>query len=120
MLAGATAPYLILYSDIAEVQLPAAIAVAALAACRMRFAEGRGGDRTVIATMAAIAFASLLYQAVFLAMLFVPLAAPLRTLRQSRLWMSGLALIAAVPLLMIGPDDGWRSGGDRDPDHAAG
>jgi hypothetical protein len=101
MLAGATAPFLILYSNIAEVQLPAAIAVAALAACRIRFVERRAGDRTVIATIAAIAFASLLYQAVFLAMLFVPLAAPMETLRRRRVWLSGLALIAAVPLLMV-------------------
>jgi hypothetical protein len=84
------------------VQIPAAVAVGALAACRSRFAEGRGGDGTVLATAAALAAASLIYQAIILAFAFLPLAAPIERLRRPSVFIGVLAVALCVPALMIG------------------
>ncbi len=102
MVAGAAIPFVTLYSDIAEVQIPAAVVVAALATCRMRFAAGRGGDGTMLATVAAIALASLVYQALALALLFVPLVVPLDRIRRPRVLLAAAAIALCVPVMLIG------------------
>jgi hypothetical protein len=101
MMAGSAMPFLVLYSDIAEVQLPATIVVIALAICRARFAQRRGGDATVLATMAAIALASLVYQAVVLALFFVPLVAPMARLRRKTVLAAAAAIALSVPAILI-------------------
>ena len=101
MMAGSTTPFLVLYSDIAEVQFPAAIVVLALAGCRARFAPDRGGDGTVLVTVAAIALAALLYQGLVLALLFIPLVAPLATLRRKNVLVAAAAIALLVPATMI-------------------
>ena len=101
MMAGATMPFLALYSDIAEVQFPAALAISALAMCRARFAAGQSGDRTILATVGAIAVASLLYQAVVLSLLFMPLVAPPERLRRKPVLLGTGAIAMCVPLTMI-------------------
>jgi len=109
MIAGSTIPFLVLYSDIAEVQFPAAIVVLALARCRARFAQGlrhdsgqdRGGDGTLLVTVAAIALASLLYQGLVLALLFIPLVAPVSPFRRKRVVLASAAIALLVPATMI-------------------
>ena len=99
--AGATMPFLVLYSDVAEAQLPAAMAVTALAVCRVRFASGRGGDGTILFTVATIAVASLIYQAVVLSLVFLPLVAPLERFPR-RTVAIGIALITlCIPAILI-------------------
>jgi hypothetical protein len=99
--AGSAIPFLTLYSDIAEVQIPASLVVFALAMCRARFAANRGGHATILFTVAAIALASLVYQALALALLFVPLVAPIKLMLRPKVFVSAAALVMCVPAAMI-------------------
>lgn len=101
VLAASTIPFLELYSDIAEVQVAAALVVAALAITRARTAAGRTGDGTVVALVAAIAIAALVYQGLIVALAFVPLVVPLETLRRPRALFLSAAVVMCVPTIMI-------------------
>lgn len=90
--------------------MPAALVVGALATCRARFAAGSGRDGTILGTVAAIALASLVYQGLVLALLFVPLVAPLERLRRAKVFLAAAAIALCVPATMIA---GRIAAGDR-------
>jgi hypothetical protein len=101
VLAASTIPFLSLYSDITEVQIAAALVVAALAIARARTAAGRAGEGTVISLVAAIATAALVYQALILALAFIPLVVSLETIRRPRALLLSAAIVICVPAIMI-------------------
>ena len=96
-LAAACAPFLMLFSDIAEVQISATLAVVALSYART---HPRGETGTLVA-IAGIAGAALIYQGTILAWGMLPLVAPSGVLRRRRVLVALAAALAAVPLVMI-------------------
>ena len=75
LLAGSCAPFLALFSDIAEPQIAAAMAVAGLAYTRVRRDDPTGAERGVVVAIVAIACAALIYQGTILAFGMLPLVA---------------------------------------------
>ena len=101
LLAGATAPFLLLYSDIAEPTVASAVAVSALAygaAVRRRRALTAV---EVAAIVAAIVAASLVYQALVLALAFLPLALDRASLRRMSTWLTATAIVVAALCLVV-------------------
>ena len=101
LLAGATAPFLLLYSDIAEPCVAGAVAVAALAfgaAIRRRRAL-RAIE--VAAIVAAIVAASLVYQALVLALAFLPLVLDGASARRTSTWLTTAAIVVAALCVVV-------------------
>jgi hypothetical protein len=101
IVAASTMPFFMLYADVAEVQMAACAVVAALAVARARTAAGRTADGTVLALVAVIASATLVYQGLIVAMACVPLVVPLDRIRRWRVLSGWVLILAAVPLVMI-------------------
>ena len=96
MLAGSCAPFLILFSDVGEVQLAAAIAAAGLAYARVRPHHERGA----IVAIAAIGGATLIYQGAVLAIGMLPLVTG-DMLRRRRVTIMLCGTVALVLLIMV-------------------
>lgn len=94
LLAGSCAPVLALYSDIAEPQAPAALALASMA-YGFRRRNSADAERGAIAAALGIGVASLFYQATILALASLPLVTRLDVLRRARV-LAALVLSAAL------------------------
>jgi hypothetical protein len=101
LLAGSCAPFLTLFSDIAEPQIAAAMAVAGLAYARVRRDDPTGAERGVVVAIVAIACAALIYQGTILAFGMLPLVASRETLLRRRVLGVLCAAIAIVPAAIV-------------------
>jgi hypothetical protein len=101
LLAGSCAPFLTLYSDIAEPQIAGAIAVAGLAYARVRRDDPLGAEHGVVVAIGAIACAALIYQGTILALGMLPLVASHETLLRRRVLAVLCAALAIVPAVMV-------------------
>jgi hypothetical protein len=97
LLAGSCAPFLALFSDIAEVQAAATIAVAGLAYARAHPDGGRGA----VVAITAIAAATLIYEGTILALGMLPLVATRQTLLRRRVLGALSIAVAIVPVVII-------------------
>lgn len=102
LLAGSCAPSLILFTDIAEPQLAAAIAAAGLAYARVRREDTGHALRSLVCAVAAVAIAALIYQGVILAFGMLPLVVS-RSISPRRVLLAGAVGIATVMATMIVP-----------------
>ena len=96
LLAGSCAPFLGLFSDIAEVQVAAAMAVAGLAYARAH----PDGDRGAIVAIAAVAAATLIYEGTILALGMLPLVAARQTLLHRHV-LAALGTAGAIVIVVI-------------------
>jgi len=101
LLAGSCAPFLALFSNIAEPQVAAAMAVAGLAYARVRRDDPTGAVRGAVVAIVAIAFAVLIYQGTILAFGMLPLVATRETLLRRRVLGTLCAAIAIVPAAIV-------------------
>ena len=101
LLAGSCGPFLILFSDVAEPQVAAAIAAAGLAFARARRDDIQEGARAAYGAIAAIAIASLIYQGVILAFAMLPLVVSTKTIARRRLVMASCVAVLVVVTAMI-------------------
>jgi len=101
LLAGSCAPFLALFSDIAEPQIAAAMAVAGLAYARVRRDDPTGAERGVVVAIVAISCAALIYQGTILAFGMLPLVASRDTLRRRRVLGVLCAAMAIIPVVMV-------------------
>ena len=101
LLAGSCAPFLILFSDIAEPQVAAGIAAAGLAWARVSRDEVRRAPAAAFFAVAAIAIASLIYQGIILAFGMLPLVVSARTVSRRRVAVaSGVAVLVVITTLV--------------------
>ena len=96
LLAGSCAPFLLLFTDIAEPQIAAAVAAAGLAFARVHRDDPCRSPAAVMSAAGAIAFASLIYQGVILALGMLPLVATRQTLGRR-------SVAAAVVFAVVAP-----------------
>ena len=96
LLAGSCAPFLTLFSDIAEPQIAAAIAVAGLAYARVRRDDPARAQPAALVAIGAITCAALIYQGMILALGMLPLVTSRATLTRRRV----LAALGAAALLV--------------------
>ena len=96
LLAGSCAPFLMLFSDVAEVQIATAIAAAGLAYARAH----PDGERGATVAIAAIGGAALLYQGTLLALGLLPLVTG-DLLRRRRVTIVLCGTVALVLLVMV-------------------
>ncbi len=101
-LAGCCAPVLILFSDVAEPQIAAALVACGLAYARLRRGDGERGQRGVFVAIAAIALAALIYQGAVLALGMLPLVIPPTARVSHRVAMATAASVVIVLAVMIG------------------
>jgi len=101
LLAGSCAPFLTLYSDIAEPQIAGAMAVAGLAYARERRDDPLGAEHGVVVAIVAIACAALIYQGTILAFGMLPLVASRDTLLRRRVLGVLCVAMATVPVVMV-------------------
>ncbi len=101
LLAGSCGPFLFLFSDIAEPQVAAALAVSGLAYARVRRDDPARAVRGAMVAIAAIAGASLIYQGLILAFGMLPLVLSRDTLRRRRVAAALLLSLALVPTLIV-------------------
>lgn len=99
LIAGMAVPMLRFSSDIVEVIIPATIALAGLVYLASRPPEKV--HRGLWVAAAAIAFATLLYQGIILAVALVPCAIPRRATIRMRTIILFCAIVAATPLVMV-------------------
>ena len=102
LLSGSCAPVLILFSDIAEPQIAAAIVAFGLLYARRRRDDPNRVDRGVSVAIAAIAIATLIYQGVILAFGMLPLVAHPSSRDKRRLTATAGAAVFLVFVVMIG------------------
>ena len=104
LLAGSCAPYLMLFSDIAEPQLAAALVVAGLAFARVYRDDPRRAPAAIMGAAAAIVIASLIYQGVILALGMLPLVVPHQQAFGHRAMVAVVAsgVVAMATLLIVG------------------
>jgi len=101
LLAGSCAPSLMLFSDIAEPQLAAALVVAGLAFARIHRDDLQRARFALIGGVAAIVIASLIYQSVILAVGMLPLVVPRQTFgHRSVIVVVAVAVVAMVALVI--------------------
>lgn len=102
-LAGCCAPVLILFSDVAEPQIAAAIVASGLTYARVRRddAEERAARGAVVAVVA-IAIAAIIYQGAILALGLLPLVIPPKTAVSRRVAGAAAASVVVVLAVMIG------------------
>jgi len=102
LLAGSCAPFLMLFSDIAEPQLAAGLAAAGLAYARIRRDDPSRAETAATWAIAGIATATLIYQGVILSLGMLPLVTSRRTLTSRRVLSAAVAAVLAVAVVMIG------------------
>ena len=95
-LAGSCAAVLILFSDVAEPQIAAALAASGLAYARIRRDDAELGARATFVGIAAIAIAALIYQGALLALGMLPLV-----IRQTTAASRRVAIVAAVSAIVV-------------------
>lgn len=95
-LAGSCAAVLILFSDVAEPQIAAALVACTLAYARMRRDDAELGERGAFVAVAAIAIAALIYQGAILALGMLPLV-----IRQTTSANRRVAIVAAVSVIVV-------------------
>jgi hypothetical protein len=101
LLAGSCAPVLILFSDIAEPQVAAAIAAAGLAYARV-WRDDESRTRTaMLCAVGAIAIASLIYQGMILALGMLPLVVSTGTVSRRDLLMASSGALVLVSMTMV-------------------
>ncbi len=125
LLAGGSAPFLMLFSDIAEPQLAAALAASGLAYARIRRDDPRRAEAAALAAIASIAAAALIYQGVILALGMLPLVVSSPILRVPRVRVAIGIAVLAMAATMIAAEIGTGSpamsavaatfGGERNP-----
>ena len=125
LLAGSCAPVLILFSDIAEPQIAAAIVVCGLAYARARRDDPDRAQKAAVFAIAAIAFATLMYQGAILALGMLPLVVSSAPAVKRRAMMAAGVSVLVVFAVMIGTQvaDGTTPrvaastafGGERNP-----
>jgi len=101
LLAGSCAPVLILFSDIAEPQVAAAIAAAGLAFARVRRDDEKRAAVAVLWAVGAIGIASLIYQGMILALGMLPVVVSKRTVNHRRVLIATAAAVLLVITTMI-------------------
>ncbi len=102
LLAGSCAPVLILFSDIAEPQLAAAIAASALAYSRSCRDDPARARRGAFIAIAAIAVAALIYQGAILALGMLPLVLSTTLHARRRVLLAAAACPVIVLALLVG------------------
>jgi hypothetical protein len=101
LLAGSCAPFLTLFSDIAEPQIAAALAVAGLAHARVRRDDPVRAQHAALVAIGAIACAALIYQGIILALGMLPLVTSRDTLTRRRVLGALCAAVALVPAAIM-------------------
>jgi hypothetical protein len=101
LLAGSCAPFLILFSDIAEPQMAAAIAVAGLAYARVRRDDPARAEARALVAIGAVACAALIYQGMILALGMIPLVTSRQTLTRRRVMGAICAAVVVVPAAIL-------------------
>jgi hypothetical protein len=95
-LAGSCAAVLILFSDVAESQIAAALVACGLAYARMRRDDAERGERGAFVAIGAIAIAALIYQGAILALGMLPLV-----IRPTPPTGRRVAIAAAVSVVVV-------------------
>ena len=101
LLAGSCAPVLILFSDIAEPQVAAAIAAAGLAYARVWRDDERRAPIAMLCAVGAIAVASLIYQGTMLAVGMLPLVVSSQAVSHRRVLAATAAAVFVVVATML-------------------
>ena len=101
LLAGSCAPFLILFSDIAEPQVAAALAIAGLAYARVRRDDVRRARGGMLVAVGAIAAASLIYEAMILALGMLPLVTSTQAISRRRVLLTGGTAVVLVAAVLI-------------------
>jgi hypothetical protein len=102
LLAGCCAPVLILFSDIAEPQIAAALAAAGLAYARVWRDHQQRAPAAALCAVGAISVASLIYQGMILALGMLPLVVSTRTVSRRRvLFATGAAVLLVVTMMIV-------------------
>jgi len=101
LLAGSCAPVLILFSDIAEPQIAAAIVACGLAYARKRRDEPGLASRAALVAIGAIAIAALIYQGAILALGMLPLVVSSKTIERRRVMAWAVTSVAVVFVAMV-------------------
>jgi hypothetical protein len=102
MLAGSCAPVLILFSDVAEPQMAAAVVACGLAYARRRRDEPELGRRGALIAIGAIALAALIYQGAILALGMMPLVVASKAIGKRRVMVWAGASVTVVFVAMVG------------------
>ena len=101
LLAGSCAPFLALFSDIAEPQIAAAIAVAGLAYARVQRDNPARAQAGAFVAIGAIVSAALIYQGMILALGMLPLVTSHDTLARRRVLGALGAAVLLVPAVIL-------------------
>lgn len=101
LLAGSCSPFLTLFSDIAEPQIAAAIAVTGLAYARIRRDDPLRAPAGALVAIGAIASAALIYQGMILALGMLPLVTSRDTLTRRRVRGAVAAAVLLVPAAIL-------------------
>jgi hypothetical protein len=101
LLAGSCAPFLTLFSDVAEPQIAAAIAVAGLAYARVRRDDPARAQPAALVAIGAITCAALIYQGMILALGMLPLVTSRNTLTRRRVLGALCASVLLVPAAIV-------------------
>jgi hypothetical protein len=101
LLAGSCAPFLALFSDIAEPQIAAAIAVTGLAYARVQRDNPARAQAGAFVAIGAIASAALIYQGMILALGMLPLVTSRDTLTRRRVLGALGAAVLLVPAAIL-------------------
>jgi len=122
LLAGSCAPVLLLFSDIAEPQIAAAIVACGLTYARRRRDDPERAERGAVVALAAIAIATLIYQGAVLGLGMLPLVVPLV---RRRVAIAAAASVVVVLFVMVAAETaagttarvavGTALGGERNP-----
>ena len=102
LLAGSCAPVLILFSDIAEPQIAAAVVICGLLYARRHRDDLNRANQGALVAIVAIAIATLMYQGAILALGMLPLVAYPPSLGKWRLAATAGAAVFLVFVVMIG------------------
>ncbi|MFL6280583.1 MAG: hypothetical protein ACJ731_10760 [Vicinamibacterales bacterium] len=101
LLAGSCAPFLLLFSDVAEPQVAAGIAAAGLACARVWRDDVRRAPAAALVAVATIAIASLMYQGIMLAFGMLPLVVSAKTTSVRRVAVaSGVAVLLVMTTMV--------------------
>jgi len=101
LLAGSCAPVLILFSDISEPQVAAAIAAAGLAYARVCRDDEKRAPIAMLCAVGAIGIASLIYQGMMLALGMLPLVVSSQIVSHRRVLIATAADVLLVATTMI-------------------
>jgi hypothetical protein len=101
LLAASCGPVLVLFSDVAEPQVGAAIVVTGLAYARTSRDDVRRAPAAVLCAVAAIAIAALIYQGMILALAMLPLVVPPSMSRRRVVMASTVAVVGVITAMIV-------------------